>query len=151
MAMIQHIRLRGADGFYRLISIIDNFDPNPVINPVEESQNRDDMLNAWHSLDSVFDAVGDVEILNLDTNKVGGIEWSGVQVGSKVAILVSNLGNSTNRILLPDIPGLPEYSDYVGSNQHVLTIYNVIPEPATLVMQATAVMGLLVRRRRKID
>ncbi|MCC6424385.1 MAG: hypothetical protein IT447_12985 [Phycisphaerales bacterium] len=148
IAMIQHIRLRGADGYYRLISIIDNFDPNPVIDPNEEAQDRMDMLNGWHSLDSVFDNGGTPQILNLSTDKTSGLEWSGVQVGNEVAILISNLGNSTQRIMLPDIEGLPEYSDYVPSGQHLLHIYSV-PEPNTILILPCLLLlsrGLLRRK-----
>jgi hypothetical protein len=146
VAMIQHTRLRGADGFFRLISIIDNFDPNPVINPSEEAQDRLDMLNGWHSLDSVFAAGGTPEILNLDTDKTSGLEWSGVRVGNEIAILISNLGNSTSRILLPDIEGLPQYSDYVAGGQHLLQIYSV-PEPNVLLLPGLLLLSRAVFRR----
>lgn len=147
MAMIQHIRLRGADGFYRLLSIADNFDPNPVIDPNEEAQDRIDMLNAWHSLDGLFAGGGTPQILNLDTNKIGGLEWSGTQVGNEVAILISNLGNSTSRILLPDIEGLPQYSDYVPAGQHLLQIYSV-PEPNVLILPCILLLSRAAFRRK---
>lgn len=146
IAMIQHIRLRGADGYYRLGSIVSN-DPSFVPSPSEEAQDRIDMYNAWHSLDSVFTG-GTVTILNLDTDKIGGLEWSGVQVGNQVAILISNLSSTTQRITLPDIEGLPEYSDYVDSNQHLLKIY-AVPEPGTMAVLAAAAAGGLCLRPRK--
>ena len=122
VAFIQHIRLRGADGFYRLCGILD-----PNTSEIDNSnQNRSDMLTGWHSLDRIFEGPGDVNVLNLTTNKTGGIQWSGVQHGSKIAILVSNLGNSSQRVALPSLPGLPAYSDYVAPGQHVLKFYDII-------------------------
>lgn len=145
IAMIQHIRLRGADGYFRLVSI-DSNDPAHVFDPVENARDRLDMLNAWHSLDGVFANGGTPRILNLDTNKVGGLEWSGVQAGNEVAILISNLGNSTSRILLPDIEGLPQYSDYVAGGQHLLHIYSV-PEPNVLILPCLLLLSRAVFRR----
>lgn len=123
-ALMQHMRLRGADGYYRLAGIL-LLDENSM-DGNEEYENQWDMFNAWHSLDKVFEGSGTVNILNLNTNKLGGIEWSGVQHGSKIAILVSNLGNSSQRVALPSIAGLPAYSDYVAPGEHMLRIYDII-------------------------
>lgn len=138
VAMIQHMRLRGADGYFRLESGVSN-DANFKPDPTEESQDRQDMLDGWHSLDSIFDNPGTVHILNLSTDKTSGVQWSGVQVGDKVAILVSNLSDTTQRVALPTIPGLPAYSDWVPSNTHDLKFYEV-PESGTSGTTTTDIM-----------
>jgi hypothetical protein len=148
IAMIQHIRLRGADGYYRLVSIVSD-DPNFVVDPTEEAQDRQDMLDGWHSLDGIFSNSGAVHILNLDTDKISGLQWSGVEVGDQVAILISNLSDISQRILLPAIDGLPEYSDYVPANSHLLKFYNV-PEPGSLAILGIVVGSGLCRRPRKV-
>jgi len=145
IAMMQHIRLRGADGYFRLVSI-DSNDPNAVFDPIENDEDRMDMLNAWHSLDSIFTG-GPVTILNLNTNKTLGLEWSGVQVGDQVAILISNLSSSSRRIALPSIQGLPTYSDYVAPGSHMLKVY-MVPEPNLLLLPSVLVLGGLMNRRR---
>lgn len=122
-ALIQHMRLRGADGYYRLGG---TFSDAGTTVPAEDTENRMDMLNAWRSLDKVFAGAGAVTILNLNTNKTGGLEWSGVQHGSKVAILISNLGNSAASIDLPPGYGLPANSDVIAAGQHQLKIYTTI-------------------------
>jgi hypothetical protein len=50
--------------------------------------------------------------------------------------------------MLPDIEGLPEYSDYVPSGQHLLHIYSV-PEPNTILILPCLLLlsrGLLRRK-----
>jgi hypothetical protein len=86
---------------------------------------RMDAWNAWHQFDLLYEGPGQTTILNLSTNKTGGLEWSGAQHGSKIAIIISNLGSSEARVDLPNLPGLPDYSDYIQPGQHQLKFYNM--------------------------
>lgn len=101
-ASIQHYRLRGVHGV--------------VLNPgkyhgdvvVTDAQYEILVYNAWHTLDQYFDESANVEFLNLSTDKLTGVEWSGINTGRHVVILTTNLGNQARpRITLPAISGIP--------------------------------------------
>ncbi len=117
-AIIQHTRLRGADGYYSL----------GLIAPEEytdywPAHYRYDIWEAWHSLEWLFGGTGDTNILNLDTDKLSGLQWSGVKHGPKAAVIISNLGNAAGRVDFPDIPELPDFSPWVEPNSHLLLTY----------------------------
>lgn len=124
-ALVQHVRLRGADGYYRLVGWYSNTagllggyrgitDPN-----IATQTHRSDMLAAWHQLDWVFDQT-DVIVLNLGTNKVSGFEWSGVSFSTGSVFLLSNLGNTSAAVDLPALPGVPDFSPMIGPGSHVM-------------------------------
>ena len=122
-ALIQHLRLRGANG-YVLFTSDDAQTNHPGLS---YNQYRALALNAWSSIDSSFDDEAETQILNLGTDKHSGIVWSGVRSGGKVTILVSNLsGNSSPTVIrLPAIEGLPETTDPVPNGTHRLFVYEV--------------------------
>jgi hypothetical protein len=113
-ALLEHMRLRGADGYYSLGSM------NPDL-PREEYMQE--LQLAWHGLDDFFAPADEVTILNLATDKKRGLEWSGQRRGDTVRILVSNLGNVTERVDLPAIGGLPDYTPYVSPGEHLWLNY----------------------------
>jgi hypothetical protein len=117
-AIIQHMRLRGADGYYSLglIAPDEYADYGPA-------HYRQDIWDAWHSLEWLFGGAGETTILNLDTDKLSGLQWSGVKHGPKVAVIISNLGNAAGRVDFPAIPGLPDFSPSVEPNSHLLLTY----------------------------
>lgn len=94
VALVQHLRLRGCDGYYVLESPFEDY---------PTAQYRLDMLNAWQSLDFIFDVPANVttSVMNLSTDKVSGVQWSGVSRPGFAAVLVSNLGNAAAQVTLP--------------------------------------------------
>ena len=124
-ALIQHLRLRGADGYYNLCG---NWNPNYTDN----DDYRMDMRDAWKTLDDNATNIGVKSIINLATDKVAGIQWSGVRNGNDVKILISNLGNVSQSVNYPSIFGLPAASPAVAPGQHVFydyTISNLVKNP----------------------
>jgi hypothetical protein len=115
-ALLEHLRLRGADGFYTFG--YDGFaayqgtyaDGSTFTEPPLHAYSAA-MASAWHSLDWFFALPTQVGMviadlpLNLLTFKNtggtyidpagrnGGIEWSGYQRGNRVLAVISNLGN----------------------------------------------------------
>jgi hypothetical protein len=108
-AIIQHMRLRGADGYYSL----------GLIAPEEYT----DYWPAHYRLEWLFGGTGETTILNLDTDKLSGLQWSGVKHGPKIAVIISNLGNAAGRVDFPDISELPDFSPWVEPNSHLLLTY----------------------------
>ena len=51
-------------------------------------------MRAWASLDQLIGSgtSGEATILNLDTDKASGVQWSGMVVGDRIWVQVSNLG-----------------------------------------------------------
>lgn len=98
---VQHYRLRGADGYY--VWAYGN-----VKKPMPQAHNynvawqnytggrdyEDKMRLAWNALDTAIDATKVNSILNLGTNKVSGVQWSGVRSGNSIKLLVSNLNTT---------------------------------------------------------
>jgi hypothetical protein len=122
-AVIQHLRLRGANGYVLFTS--DNAQTNHP--GLSYNQYRTLTLNAWASLDEAFSDEDETVILNLSNDKSSGIVWSGIRSGNKVTVLVSNLSGSSTpvTISLPDIEGLPAKTAPVHNNSHQLFTYEI--------------------------
>jgi len=112
--LTQHFRLRGADAFY-------GYSPGADDHPDFTGESYRQFVSAvWRRLDQDFEDPHDVEVLNLETNKTEGVEWSGIRNGERVVILASNLGTDDPAIIaMPDIPGLPATIS-IPLNEHVL-------------------------------
>ena len=113
-ALTQHLRLRGADAFY-------SYSPGADDHPDFDARSyRQFALAAWLALDEHFEGSGVIEVLNLDTNKTEGVEWSGIRNGDLVVILASNLGLDDPAVIeLPEVAGLPP-SISVPLNEHLV-------------------------------
>ena len=74
----------------------------------DNDEYRGDMLEAWTSLDWLYAGDNQSQILNLETDKTGGLQWSGTISDQGVAVLVSNLGNDT---VWFDMPDVGQYND----------------------------------------
>ena len=107
-ALLQHARLRGADGYYLYASDI----------PAEHEQYRGRLLDAWGSLDWLYLGKPTASILNLATDKQSGLQWSGVVTNRGAAVLVSNLGNAAVQFAMPDVPGF---------NDQLIDAFNINP------------------------
>jgi hypothetical protein len=109
-----HFRLRGADAFY-------SYSPGADDHPDFTGESyRQYVLSVWQRLDGDFAGPDEVEVLNLETNKTGGVEWSGIRNGDRVVILASNLGAQDPAVIeMPDIEGVPATIS-VPLNEHVL-------------------------------
>ena len=84
-ALMMHFRMRGADCFYCFA----------------QSFQRDYMdlaMEAWHSLDALFRLPIEKEIMNVETDKESGVQWSGVKVAGIEILLVSNLSDEPTQI-----------------------------------------------------
>jgi hypothetical protein len=113
-SLTQHFRLRGADAFY-------SYSPGADDHPDFSGESyRQFVLTVWRRLDQDFEGSDAVEVLNLETSKTTGVEWSGIRNGERIVILASNLGvEDPAVIVLPDIAGLPATIS-VPLNEHVL-------------------------------
>ena len=113
-ALTQHFRLRGADAFY-------SYSPGADDHPDFSGESyRQFVRTVWRRLDRYFEGSSVVEVLNLETNKTAGIEWSGIRNGDQIVILASNLGVEDPAVVaLPEIAGLPPTIS-VPLNEHVL-------------------------------
>jgi hypothetical protein len=147
-ALVSHIRLRGADGYYGFYVNQNHGDQSAVKN----EEFKADAANSWTSLDWLFEGAEDVPtILNLNTNKRFGIEWSGVATENGVAIIVSNLGNSATTFVVPSISGYPEYDALLPDTMQLPAgthqlIFAQVPEPASALSMGLAFTCLLARR-----
>jgi len=127
--LLQHIRLRGVDGYY-------TWSNGTNTNYSDAVEYRDDMYaSAWHPLDWFFALPGKSEILNLATNKTGGIEWSGMRRGNHCIFIFSNYTTNAVTVNLPSaIENLPETSpsisaaDSEGHGGNVLMDYVIGPK-----------------------
>ncbi|MFA7231454.1 MAG: LamG domain-containing protein [Victivallaceae bacterium] len=132
-SLLQHIRLRGADGYYTWGSTDGDIEP-PVY--TSRTEYRDDMYaNAWRPLDWFFALPGKSEILNFTTNKTGGIEWSGMRRGNHCLFIFSNYTTSAVTVNLPTtIENLPATSpiiaaaDTEGTGSSLLMDYVIGPK-----------------------
>ena len=118
-AGIQHYRLRGADGYSAQGSFISGY---------SHSQHRQDLLSAWGELNDAFDGgTNKPQLLNLATNKTGGVEWSGAYRAGEVVVLVSNLGSGSSTVSLSglNIYGLPSSTASVAAGEHEMFTYEI--------------------------
>ena len=123
VALMQHVRLRGADGFCDLGGLLNQ-------------------TYAWTDLDWLFGAVGQTNaIQNLTTSKATGVQWSGAIVataaGTNMAFMFSNLSSNAASINLPSLPGLPTVTPAVPAGTH--TAWYFINNPGAI---ATNLIGL---------
>lgn len=84
-ALVIHARLRGADSFYFFPGVDDKLPGDPVSQAVLFGQ-------AWKVLDPYFTNQSTLSILNLDTNKPEGAEWSAIRTLHETLLILSNLG-----------------------------------------------------------
>lgn len=138
-ALIQHFRLRGANGFAKFKALQVNEDGGSgrigvvptgswILNYTED-QHRGDLLTAWAQLDTVCSGTQPRTILNLDTDKVSGVQWSGVRYVNAVSVLVSNLGNSATAVSLSTwssvFHGVPAQTTSVAPGTHTRFTYTI--------------------------
>lgn len=114
-ALLQHARLRGADGYYTWE------DSTAPIDLVQTKAN-------WHDLNWFFALPGSSTVLNTDTNKTTGLEWSGVRRGGRSLVLATNTSGATANVpFTPAATGLPSHSPVLANNSHSLLQYLVTP------------------------
>ena len=116
--------MRGADAFY-------GFSPGASDHPDFDPESyRQFVLAAWLAVDEHFAGWDSVEVLNLETNKTAGVEWSGIRNGQRIVILASNLGvEDPAMIALPEIGGLPAMIT-VPLNEHAWFEFELADCPA---------------------
>lgn len=131
-ALLQHFRLRGADGYYTLsvnkspltgvdtyywlhFAVGDNLQQQEL---AAAKAYYKDMNVAWHELDAFFALPGDAHILNLSTNKTSGVEWSAVRKGDRVHVLVSNLSTAAQSVDWSFYPQMPLLSPVLAAGTH---------------------------------
>ena len=118
-ALIQHLRLRGADGYYNLCG-----DWNP--NYTDNDDYRMDIRDAWKEFDSFMVDHGVKSIINLETDKIGGIQLSGVRNVNNIKILISNLSDTAQSVNYPAVFNLPAASPTVDPGEHLICDYSII-------------------------
>jgi hypothetical protein len=142
-ALIQHCRLRGADGIFDFRASFDREGTWPDgadwipdtswLQNYSEDQYRIDIVDKWNDLDSVFTSAIRTN-LNADTDystdKATGLYWSGVRSVNTLKILVSNLsGASTTLSLTPTgyttAQGIPAATTSVANNTHTFFTYTI--------------------------
>ncbi len=111
VALLAHVRLRGADGFCDLSGMATK-------------------TYGWSDLDWLFHGTGDAQIENLATSMASGVQWSGFQVGPNFAFLFSNLGNSAAAVSLPTLPGLPTATPLIPAGTH--TAWYFVNDPTAI-------------------
>ena len=131
-ALIQHLYLRGADGF-----VVWTRDDQHTEHPtVDYPEYRQLTLTAWEEVETLLEGESRIEVLNLGTSKARGIEWSAVRSQSHVVVLVSNLSGNINprAILLPQIDGIPRQTEPVSNGTHRIFVYDLpqAEEPASV-------------------
>lgn len=120
-ALIQHFRLRGADGL-----VI--FPGSDVVQPnITDDEFEALALNAWRELDPYF-LSGDAQPLNLFTKKQTGVEWSGILTPRHLVVLTTNLGSERRpTVSLPAIDDLP--TSVIARQGHHLHVWER-PQPS---------------------
>lgn len=123
-ALMQHYRMRGAKSF-----MVWTNDSRRTAHPTIDYQEfRELAIDAWRELDGFFAGSGEVEYLNLETDKKSGLQWSGVRKGSTATFLVSNLHHDRAlAAMLPAIAGLPNQTDPVPPGEHRVFTYELEP------------------------
>lgn len=133
-ALLQHVRLRGADGYY--IWHIGE-EPDLNTNYTDQPEYVADMYdNAWQPFDWFFDQYAGVsEVLNcsndyddLMASKTSGLIWSGIRKGNHCLFIFSNFDDQANTIPLPsDIENLPANSPSIPAGEHLIMDYVIGP------------------------
>ena len=130
-ALLQHTRLRGADGYYIWRTCaFEMEDGTPYT--YDNDEYRGDMLTAWTDLDWLYSGTSQPQILNLETDKLSGLQWSATTTDQGVAVLVSNLGNSS---VWFDMPDVGQYNDNlidgfeIAPGTHHLETYRLADDP----------------------
>ncbi|NER02682.1 MAG: hypothetical protein F6K17_08610 [Okeania sp. SIO3C4] len=130
-ALIQHIRLRGADGFYGF-SIDADGHPD-----VDRAGYRALAIDAWNALDAQLDTATSFVVLNTDTDKEGGVEWSGVATNERIVILASDLNDTLpgrsirfSSCTLDANPWLPGCIQMKPGVRHEFFVFDALPNPA---------------------
>ena len=110
-ALVQHLRLRGVDGYYTWSHggnrhyLIENDDN------ASRRAFRDEVAAAWSQLDSFFAGADNLSLLNLATDKTGGLEWSGMRSGHQIELILSNFNENAINVdlsVLTGIAGAPQ-------------------------------------------
>jgi len=104
-ALLKHLRLRGSYGYF-------------MVQMGETVDYEQYMVWAWHDMDWLLNTVATPVVLTLDTVKSTGVQWSGMQAGSNIVFMLSNLGNSNVTIALPAALGVPTVSATILTGQH---------------------------------
>jgi len=126
-ALLQHFRLRGADGMYMLICSNPNYPGDSIYEA--------DMIDAWFDLEWFSLLPGSADVLNLGTDKVAGVEWSGMQRQNRVLFIFSNLTAQAVRFDLPDLSAImPDQSPEIAPFSHLLAQY--VTEPLEFAVDA---------------
>lgn len=116
-ALIRHVRLRGAYS-YMVWTANRNLTAHPTIDHTAFTRLA---LDAWSTLDPLFESGETPRILNLETDKASGVQWSGVVAGDRVWVLVSNLGpEDAVTVSLPSLRGVPTETPPVPRGAHRL-------------------------------
>jgi hypothetical protein len=166
-ALLEHLRLRGADGYYAFG--YDGFpayqgtytDGSPFTAPPLHAYAAA-MVTTWHAMDWFFalpSRVGAIVAdrpLNLLTFKNtggtyvdpsghnGGIEWSGYQRGNRLLVIVSNLGNAAQAASGSGASGGGNWGTVFAALGHNLPSQSpVVPAGQHLVLQYLADPALL--------
>ena len=116
-ALLQHTRLRGADGYYIWRTYAFEMEDGTPYS-YDNDEYRGDMLNAWTSLDWLYAGTSQPQILNLETDKLSGLQWSTTVTDQGVAVLVSNMGNSSVWFDMPDVGAY---------NNHLIDGFEIAP------------------------
>lgn len=85
LALMRHLRLRGSDGYYLLSVMGTPGWPNDDF--------RIDVNVAWNEIDSLLVEDSPRVILNKETDKQSGVQWSGVATSSSALLHFSNLSD----------------------------------------------------------
>jgi hypothetical protein len=85
--LLWHLRLRGCDAYASW-----GIDVTPYASPSFSSHEdyRNHMAWAWRQLDDFMAGSNVKSILNLETDKVSGVEWSGIRNVNDIKILINN-------------------------------------------------------------
>ncbi|MEM9065776.1 MAG: hypothetical protein AAGB51_09840 [Planctomycetota bacterium] len=108
-ALIVHMRLRGAHSYYLFPASyeaagekgfrVDDGGLNAALH-------RRALLDAWSALDGDLVGAQAPEVLNLETEKSSGINVSGVRIGQRVVIAVSNLSDKETEVDVDSMLGI---------------------------------------------
>lgn len=157
--MLRHARLRGADGYYTFRPMEDPDNPGVYLDVygADAEEYRQDMMAAWISLDYLFDNDAEVTFLNLTTDKVSGIQWSGAtNDDGEFAFLISNLTDEWYLFEYVDDAGLTSsqrdgynlpYGTWVAPFSHAMVMH--APEPFMGCLLAAGLVFIKKKRRKQ--